>query len=119
MGPVIVVQFKGKESIMKQNEFQEYAKMIMDRLVYPVLESKGEHYSNNNAFDNFVDGGFITGLYPEKYLMVLANKHWYSLMNDQRNVRERAIDIIVYMLLLIAYNDEQMEEQGVLDALLK
>lgn len=104
---------------MKQSDFQHYSLKIIKKLVLPLLETKGNHYSNTNAFDNFTEGGSMTGLSPSKYLMTLANKHWFSLLNNQTDVRERAVDIIIYMLLLIAYDDEQRDNQGVKNAMLE
>ena len=78
---------------MTQAQFQTKASAFLYEEVLPLLKSKGEQYSNEAAFANFIEGAAINHLPPAKYLIVMATKHWHNLCkNPFRNVKERAID---------------------------
>lgn len=95
---------------MSQAEFAEHAEAFFQEKVLPLLQKKGQQYSDgDNAFHNFESGSkMFDGVTPQKYLMVMATKHWQNLCQlPEHNVEERAIDIIVYMLLLEAFNSRE------------
>lgn len=97
-----------KEStIITQSEFQILARGVLKDEVIPLLERKGKQYSKESAFGNFEQGSALFDITPEHYLMVMATKHWHNLCkNPIENVKERCIDIIIYMLLLIVMTGE-------------
>lgn len=92
-----------------EKEFSEFAYTVL-KSITSKLEEKGEQYTDGtDALSNFTRGSEETNLYPAHYLMVMANKHWHSLVlwaskkvnQSTEDVVERCTDIIVYMLLLM------------------
>lgn len=95
-----------------QAEFHMFATKTLYALVMPLLEKKGKEYTDgDNAFVNFDTGGELLKCSPEQYLLFLATKHWQALsLWTQGKAAEpptmdeifgRAIDIVIYMLLLM------------------
>lgn len=78
--------------------------------VLGVLQRKGQQYSKDTAFSNFIEGAKLHGISPQHYLMILATKHWHNLCKDpESDTAERTGDIIVYMLLLDAMNKKGLK----------
>lgn len=98
---------------MTQEEFQVWAEGFMESII-DMMKSKGEDYSRmkDPAFKNFVQGSEILGVSKQMYLLTLVTKHFAGLLEDPIGhkslslLKERATDIIVYMLLLIAMTEE-------------
>lgn len=94
--------------------------------VLAMLAKKGKEYAPGaNAFENMEDGAMMTGLDPKHYLMVLANKQWYVIMQwcrgrrpntPPKTIRERVFDVIVYMLLLACMLDQTEQTKEGVDA---
>lgn len=81
--------------------------------VLSLRKSKGREYSNDgNALSNFCTVASGMALEPETVLMVLAGKHWDSIVGYARDVQsgshrertetidQRIDDLITYMCLL-------------------
>jgi hypothetical protein len=83
------------------------------------LEEKGQTYGGDReALQNFREQGNLLGITPEFDLMVQATKHWHSLVQwskgrvkTHRELKERVIDIIVYMLLLLFLLEGREEQE--------
>jgi hypothetical protein len=76
--------------------------------IMELLKGKGEQYTNGDALTNFRTNAGFLGLSPKMYLMVLATKHWHALLlnaqgkaKSQKELGERAKDVIVYMLIYL------------------
>jgi hypothetical protein len=92
---------------MTQGDFVEWAGKYLHEIMN-TLEEKGQQYSKESAFSNFEEGASLNGVNPLEYLMILATKHWHALCKaPDSNTAERAKDIIIYMLLLIAMEEER------------
>jgi len=106
-------------------------RMIRDDLVQRIsnfqdetlkyIAFKGNQYSPlDDALRNFTEGSAAVGLIPEQYLMALAEKHWHAMGQwvagrrsyvEPAELRERILDIVVYLSILRAMIDQE-EEQG-------
>ena len=69
---------------------------------------KGEQYSSeNNTFDNFIQGAKAMDQTPREYCLTLAEKHRQALLRNARGesqesvamIKERVRDIRLYMAL--------------------
>jgi hypothetical protein len=89
---------------------------VINRTFTKILElsrAKGEEYDNGaNAFDNFNRVSHELEMTPESVLLVFASKHWRSVLDYGRDLKEgrsrdrtepiedRVDDLIVYLCLL-------------------
>lgn len=91
---------------------------VRDRILPEIMHlmaEKGEEYAPEDAFENFKEGAGTADTKAAFYLMGLGTKHWVSLCRigkltklggKHAEVKSKAIDIIIYMLLLIIWNEE-------------
>lgn len=101
-----------------QKHFSEqYATMFLAELIN-LLEKKGQEYGKDHAHENFISGERTLGIPKRLYLLSLAFKHFDALIKyskgrelKQTKVRERVMDIIIY-LLLFAYMDRLDEDKS-------
>lgn len=97
------------ERAFSQGDFVQWAGKRLDEVMH-TLERKGQQYSKDTAFSNFIEGAKLHGISPQHYLMILATKHWHNLCKDpESDTAERTGDIIVYMLLLDAMNKKGLK----------
>jgi hypothetical protein len=90
--------------------FLNFSAEWLNTSVLQLIVEKGKQYSDGGqALDNINSGAENSGLAPAHFLMVLAAKHWNSLMEwsagkrpelTYADIASRTADIIVYMLLL-------------------
>lgn len=90
-------------SKLTQSDFVKYADWFFTNKVMPILQEKGQQYSNGRAFTNFEEGSRLHDVSPGSYLMIMATKHWHNLCKKpDMEQEERIRDVIIYMLLLQA-----------------
>ena len=94
----------------------EFRSAVVSRYIPALLNlatHNGEQYSGGDspALINFYEGSNLSEDTPEHYLMNLATKQWHVLCNwsldgtqpaaRKREIVQRVMDIITYMLLLL------------------
>lgn len=94
-----------------EEDFAKYAEGELHHLM-ELLTNKGRQYSSGKkAFTNFEDGAAAFHITPEQYLLIQANKHWYTMCQwssgnrpevDSKDIDARCNDVIIYMLILKA-----------------
>lgn len=94
-----------------QTEFRSFAMKAFTHLVMPKLATRGEQYTDEDqsALANFETSAMLFQSEPERELLGLASKHWNALClwsasrrtGGLEVIAERAVDIIVYMMLLL------------------
>lgn len=107
----------------------QFRHAVISRYIPALLKlsaHKGEQYIGDQkpALENFYEGSKITGDSPAHYLMSLATKQWYTIINwsmlanvksvAKREIVQRLFDIIIYLFLLLFMieNDGEVELSG-------
>ncbi len=93
-----------------------------------LLSTKGEEYSTeNNRFENFLDGANSEGLPPERVLWFMMLKHWLSIKKFVREISgtkrragdvwdEKIGDMITYLIILRTMIRKRTEIEDTIDA---
>lgn len=102
-----------------QRHFSEdFAPKQAEEILF-LLKTKGQEYSKDSAFANFVSVSSMVRMSPFRYLMTVASKHWAALIDfacgrtnlEVESARKRIQDVIIYLLLLL-YMLTVKEETG-------
>jgi hypothetical protein len=96
---------------MKQTNLIEFAKQLWRRTIWNLLYRKGEQYAGqeDHALINFIDAAEIWDSSIPEEMLRYTTKHWVFLVHwvkggtDKMRDKARvsALDIIVYMILLL------------------
>ena len=94
-----------------QAQFRTFAMQIFTKVVLAKLTGKGEEYTeaDESALANFDASATMFNSTAERELMGYATKHWSAISlwttaptpTRTTKIAERALDIIIYMLLLL------------------
>jgi hypothetical protein len=100
-------------TIKTQSEFRAWVITQVIPALLELVRRKGDQYTGEEAsvFANFEEGAKLAGDTKEHYLLVQATKQWYVLTDwskragleeaEKREIKERAFDVITYLLLLL------------------
>jgi hypothetical protein len=96
-------------NVRTEADFARFAREELEQILR-VSDAKGKEYgANRPALSNFEEGAAILDETPELYLLNLATKQFYVIIQWARGLRplcsfdslqERSTDLIVYLLLL-------------------
>jgi hypothetical protein len=96
-------------NVRTESDFAQFAREEMEQILR-VSEAKGKEYgADRPALSNFEEGAAILDETPELYLLNLATKQFYVVIQWARGLRphssfgslqERCTDLIIYLLLL-------------------
>ena len=96
---------------MKQTHLHEFAKKLWRRTISNLLYRKGDQYAGqeDHALINFIDASEIWDSSIPEEMLRYATKHWVFLVHwvkegadkMRHKARVSALDMIVYMILLL------------------
>lgn len=104
-----------------QHYFHMFAKYYFSSIVLPLLRDKGWRYhdgeNQNVAYRNMFEMAHHIGLTPAMTLMSLVEKHYWVLLRWAKgctrpdDLKERILDIIVFLVLLLFMIESEGEER--------